>query len=603
MTELLEIKGQQLLLAFKVGARDVIKKTEKLNAINVFPVADGDTGSNLASLMREVLAVQASESETVSVICNRIGEAALIGSRGNSGIIFAQYLNGFAQHMPEKLAITIDDFIKGAHGAVESAYQSINNPTEGTMLSVMRDFANAIVMSKKTQSSLSNIITQSIAAAEVSVNNTPNQLKLLKLNAVVDSGALGFYTFIEGMSNALTNPDMMSEENLTVEPQLRLQEVETHRFAEAPTYRYCSEALLSNVNLSATEVKAAISDLGDSLVVATSQNSARIHIHTNTPERFFHQIATFGTVVDQKVDDMLLQYQVKQERKHRIALVTDSIADLPAEFILEQQIQVLPMNLLIDETSHLDKLTITSDYFYQRDLTARVSSSQPSLRLIENRFAYLKSYYEEVIVVTVAEKLSGTFSVIKKVAEEMSTPTFKIVMIDSKQNAVGQGLVVLQIADWIAAGKTLSEIEKLAEPLVANAEIFVSVDTVDGMIQSGRLPGRLGPLAKRLNLKPMIGLKADGGGTIKGIALSTKGSEKQLLKKIARLHRKQPITRYAIVHGNDAVRAQRMAALAEQQLGFKPAFIEEISTVVAMSAGEGAVAIGTTQGEKEEGNN
>lgn len=149
MTELLEIKGQQLLLAFKVGARDVIKKTEKLNAINVFPVADGDTGSNLASLMREVLAVQASESETVSVICNRIGEAALIGSRGNSGIIFAQYLNGFAQHMPEKLAITIDDFIKGAHGAVESAYQSINNPTEGTMLSVMRDFANAIVMSKK----------------------------------------------------------------------------------------------------------------------------------------------------------------------------------------------------------------------------------------------------------------------------------------------------------------------------------------------------------------------------------------------------------------------------------------------------------------------
>lgn len=132
------------------------------------------------------------------------------------------------------------------------------------------------------------------------------------------------------------------------------------------------------------------------------------------------RLCKMGRILQQKADDMLLQFEVNTNQKYPIALVTDSIADLPAEFVLKEQIHVLPMNLIINDVNYLDKLTIQPTEFYEMNRIGNrsASSSQPSLKAIENLFSYLETRYQEIIVVTVASALSGTYSSIKEGAKK-----------------------------------------------------------------------------------------------------------------------------------------------------------------------------------------
>ncbi|MEI5995526.1 DegV family protein [Candidatus Enterococcus mansonii] len=597
------IDYEELLFAFQQGAIQLINEKQTLNQINVFPVPDGDTGSNLASLMQTILEETKGESASVIEVLEKVAEASLVGARGNSGIIVAQYFNGIYNNlllMEEKNSVS--SFVKSLKSAISEAYQAIENPVEGTIITVIRSWAEALNDNDQIQS-LEKLLPNALLQAKQALEGTTKQLKILQKNQVVDAGAKGFYVFIEGFTQAFVNKKVARSSNEYSDDSIKLEIAESvHMEASEPTFRYCTEVLLDNVTQSKNEIQKKLSAYGDSLIIAVNRGKARIHIHSNQPAQVLSYLSSIGQPIQQKADDMLLQYQVNKHKKASIALVTDSIADLPADYVLNNQIHVLPMNILIGDTNYLDKITIQSNQFFEltKKQNERATSSQPTLKTVENLFSFLETKYESILVITVAEKLSGTFQTVKKAADRAASKNTKIEVIDSKQNSAAQGLLVMSANEWIQAGLSFDEVVQKTKDKRRQVKILVSVDDLNPMISSGRIPQFAGKLAKKINLKPIVSLNDEGEGKLSNFTFSLDANEKKILNQLKEINKKSKITRYAVIHANTIERVRSWERELIKQLGFTPSYVMDISTVVAMSAGQGSVAVAIEVEERKD---
>lgn len=596
------IDPKELLFAFQQGAIQLINQKQLLNQINVFPVSDGDTGSNLASLMQTILEETTEESHSVVEVFEKVADASLLGARGNSGIIFAQYFNGIYNHLLQlEEKSSVQSFIESVKSAINEAYQAIEQPVEGTIITVIRSWAEALDDSEQLFS-LELLLPNALDKAKLALENTTNQLKVLKKNQVVDAGAKGFYLFIEGFTEAFvtkrTALHLVQDSAESVKIERSEQE---HIHTTEPTYRYCTEILLDQVALSKSELQQKLRPFGDSLIVAVNRGKARIHIHSNQPDEVLKYLSGVGQPIQQKADDMLLQYQVNKQRKAPIALVTDSIADIPADYLLENQIHVLPMNILMGDTSYIDKITLQTKQFFDldRQTDGRATSSQPTLKTVENLFSFLETRYEAILVITVAGKLSGTYYTVKEAAKR--NRTIPIEVIDSKQNSAAQGLLVMNANEWIQAGLPFTEIASRIVEKREQLKILVSVDDLDPMIQSGRIPQFVGKVAKRVNLKPIVSLDDFGEGKLSNFAFSRSGNEKKIFRELSKVNEQHKIKRYVIIHANNEEKAKLWGRKLREQLALSPSYITDSSTVIAMSAGAGSVAVAyELEGEEQQ---
>lgn len=385
------IDYDKLLFAVHQGAIQLTNGKQELNQINVYPVSDGDTGSNLASLMQTIIEETKARSTSMTDVFEKIAEASLLGAQGNSGIIFAQYFNGIYNHLlllEEKNSVR--SFIKSVKSAVNEAYQAIENPVEGTIITVIRSWAEALDRSEQ-MTSLENSLPTALAEAKIALDSTTGQLKILQKNQVVDAGAKGFYLFIEGFTSAFVDHTTVPQSTIGSNDAINISISKTeHIYKSEPAYRFCTEVLLENVTQTKQEIQKGLSVYGDSLIVAVNREKARIHIHSNEPDQVLNYLSQIGQPIQQKADDMLLQYQVNQHKKASIALVTDSVADLPADYLLDNQIHDLPMNILLEDTSYIDKITIQSSQFFEMNKKqgVRATSSQPTMKTVENLFLF-----------------------------------------------------------------------------------------------------------------------------------------------------------------------------------------------------------------------
>lgn len=586
------IDPKELLFAFQQGAIQLINQKELLNQINVFPVSDGDTGSNLASLMQTILEETTEESHSVVEVFEKVADASLLGARGNSGIIFAQYFNGIYNHLLKlEEKDSVQSFVQSIKSAIDEAYQAIEQPMEGTIITVIRSWAEALDDNVQF-ASLESLLPNALNKAKQALENTTNQLKVLKKNQVVDAGAKGFYLFIEGFTDAiLTKQPALHVVNKVTSGVKIEHSPQEHSHTSEPMYRYCTEVLLDCVELTKRELLQKLSTYGNSLIVAVNRGKARIHIHTNHPDKVLSYLSSVGEPIQQKADDMLLQYRVNKQRKAPIALVTDSIADIPVDYFLENQIHVLPMNILLGETSYIDKITLHPKQFIEQEnrTVGRATSSQPTLKTVENLFSFLETRYEAILVITVARKLSGTFYTVKEAAKR--NRAIPIEVIDSRKNSVAQGLLVMKANEWILAGMPFEKIVSQVVEKRDQINILVSVDDLHSMIDSGRIPQTIGKIAKQVNLKPIVSLDEYGKGKLSKFAFSRKGNEKRLFQEILKVNQKHTIRRYAITHVNNEAKAKLWGQKLLEQLAFPPSYITDSSSVIAMSAGEGSVAV------------
>ena len=585
-----KLDSEKLYYSFVSGAQEVIKNKNNLNEINVFPVADGDTGSNLSSTMHAII-LEAKISGSVKETMSSIADAALTGARGNSGIIIAQYINGIFLSLMDEEMITIPSFAETVKKAVPYAYQAISDPVEGTIITVIREWADAVYSHRDLSATFSELFSKSLVTANKSLEATTSRLKVLQDSRVVDSGAKGFLYFLQVFATFLRTGKVDLE--VSDEPvDLAFNEELIHSQGEIH-HRYCTEALLSGDAIDLEALKAELALYGDSLIVAGNDHKARIHIHANAPEQVFQVLRKKGVILQQKADDMVRQNESAFDRKYATALITDSIADIPQTMLDRYQVHMLPLNLNFDNTSYLDKVTMTPELFYPllEEAIEYPKSSQPNPIVVEKYLETVLSHYDKVIILTVAKEQSGTNSVFQNAVSKKLHQGKKIAVIDSKRNSGAEGLLVMKAAEMIAAETPFDEIVGAIERLRDRTNIFVSVNNLKYMVRSGRLSKVSGMAAMTINLKPVVSIDAEGKGSIAEKAFSEKGNEKKLFRLLEKVNAQEKISRYAIVHANNPEKAEAYRKRSVVLLGKEPEYIMNISTIVGMSAGVGTVAI------------
>jgi uncharacterized protein len=291
------------------GTDRLVKNRDHLNKINVFPVPDGDTGSNMSmTLMAAVREMEALGEASLEATAKAAAWGALMGARGNSGIILSQILSGLAEEIEGRQRLFAEDIVHAFSRGVKKAYHAVLRPAEGTILTVVRETAEAAEELVKTEKDLARVLDLMVTAAKASVERTPLLLPKLAEAGVVDSGGLGFVCFIEGMLRLLQGEieeGDRSEDETALSPNA--PEVEERNWA----LRYCTEFILKGCQISEDSIRNALSGMGESIVVVGDTRLARVHIHTGKPEEVLQYASTVGKVSSIKVDDMLVQHTAR----------------------------------------------------------------------------------------------------------------------------------------------------------------------------------------------------------------------------------------------------------------------------------------------------
>jgi DegV family protein with EDD domain len=573
------------------GAQRIFENQKLLNKINVFPVADADTGTNLASTMRSI-ANTAQPHPNLKITADALADAALMGARGNSGIIFAQFLYGFSNEIKEEQTLTVSAFAEYMKNAVRYAYEAIANPIEGTMISVIKDWAEYIYQFKDKFDDFLRLLLDGLKKAMESLKMTTENLPILAKHNVVDAGAKGFVIFLEGMFNYFKNGQIaVNFEDHKIEIAEAIDAIDH----EDVNFRYCTEALMTGTNLNRSDFITLMKPFGDSMVIAGSDKKMRIHIHTDEPWALFQKIAPLGTITYKKVDDMVMQNDIASNRKSDIGLVTDSTCDLPMELIEKYQIQVLPLTVHFGQDFFLDRTTIQPQQFFEKLRTSDIypSTAQPAFSEFVNRYNYLSTHYKSIISAHISSGMSGTWQNSSNAAQKIKNESGKkIDVIDSKKISSALGLIVLRTAKAIESGLAHDEIVQSIPKWSDNTRILVSSRSMKYMVKSGRVSYSKGLLGKLLGIKPIVEVKNHGKTEVFGKPISEKSSQKIIMEEMKRFVGNKKIWGYAISHADNPETAQWYAEqMKELTGGQEPVFIQEASPVLVTNVGPGVVAL------------
>lgn len=588
---LVKMDGRNLYYTFIAGARKVIEHQIELNKINVFPVNDGDTGTNLASTIRSVIE-SLHPHRSYKVTADRIAEATLMNARGNSGIIFAQFFYGLSIETGDLMFVTLKQFAESIKRSVKYVYEAVANPVEGTMLTVIKEWAEYIYESWHRFTDFNHLLLSSYAILLRSLQETTSKLKILASNNVVDAGAKGFVLFVEGIIEFIQSRNVK---------ELILAKSETASFpkieeviAEKVDFRYCTEAIIKNSVTDNVSLKNILAKFGDSIVVAGSYKIRRIHVHTNTPAELFDELRLSGTLTFQKADDMIRQSDAVYNRKWKIALVTDSTCDLSNELIDHYQINMLPINISFGENNYLDKITIQPQQFYKLldESPDYPKSAQVNETAFINLYSHLASHYDSIIAIQVSDELSGTFNSSVRAAKSISSEFNKpITVLNSRNISGGMGLVVLRIAQAIEAGIPHDQIIAMAEKWIINSHILVSVRTLKYMVRGGRVSAASGLIARILNINPLVTLDETGKAKVFDKAFSLKANMEKVMKHIRSDNPGKKIWNYIVLHANNQNAATWFTEKMEDFTGKKPVSVCNISPVIGANAGVGAASV------------
>jgi uncharacterized protein len=588
---LYEMDGRRLYYTFIAGARKVIEHQVELNKINVFPVNDGDTGTNLASTIRAVVD-SLHPHRSYKITADRIAETTLVNARGNSGIIFAQFLYGMSSETANFKTITISEFAESIKNSVRYIYEAVANPVEGTMLSVIRDWAEYIYENRHRITDFNEMFLSSMAVLQRSLLETKNKLAVLAKANVVDAGARGFVFFVEGITEFITNRNL--KELIQVKAETSLFEKIEETIPENVEFRFCTEALIKNCTADFKSLRETLDSFGNSIVVAGSDRMRRLHIHTNTPADLFNILRKTGTLAFQKADDMIRQSDVVYNRKWKIALVTDSTCDLSQDLIDKYQINMLPININFGENHYLDKITIQPEQFYTllKENSHYPKSAQVNEKAFTNLYSHLASHYDSVIAVHVSDKLSGTFNSSQKAALAISKEFNKPVsVINSRTLSGALGLIVLRIAEAIEAGHSHNEIVSMSRKWVNAARVLVSVRDIKYLIRGGRLSASKGFIARILNINPIVTIDSEGKATVFDKAFNQKANMEKVMGHVRKMNIDKTIWNYIVLHASNTEAARWYTEKMEALTSKKPVSVVNISPVIGANVGIGAAAI------------
>lgn len=301
---LTELTAASLRSFFCGGCGFLAANKERVDALNVFPVPDGDTGTNMSLTMQS--AIKDLETLTgASQVASAVSTGALMGARGNSGVILSQLFRGFAQGIGERNLLTAGEFAFALQKGVELAYKSVMKPVEGTILTVSKAVANGAVQKAQESGDVIEVLTFALEQGKIALENTPNLLPVLKQAGVVDAGGKGFMVIMEGGLRALRGEAVERQVFVDSPPVVK----SPRQVDEEIVFQYCTELIIKGVNLSTETIKAFLQEKGDCLLVVGTEDLIKIHIHTNNPGFVLDYAVGLGTLHDIKIENMKDQHR------------------------------------------------------------------------------------------------------------------------------------------------------------------------------------------------------------------------------------------------------------------------------------------------------
>jgi len=520
----------------------------------------------------------------------RISQSGLANARGNSGLIFSSYVNGIAEEGKVFESVDLSQFSNAAYRAVDYLYKAVEKPVEGTMITVIRDWASFLSANHHRFDYFDDFMSEAYKIAKLSLEKTSQELDILRINKVVDAGAEGFVRFLNGINNMFSQGNQVDVEELD---ETAPEAIELIMDSHQSEYRYCTEILVAHGGDDLDQIRKALEGLGDSLILSSHNRALRVHMHTNHPDQMLEILKRHGEIAQQKVDDMLLQMEVLRHPMGRVALLTDSVADIPDAILLERQIHSIPLTIMIDDVPYLDRRTLQLEGLFRMMDSAGSypTSTQPEPERIREKIEYLLLHYESVIIISLAEKLSGTYYAFQREAERFHKMGKKVTVIDSKLNSGAQGLLAAKASELLKSGLGHDEAVEQILKWIPKGKIFVCLETIENAVRGGRVPNTVGVLGKAIGARPIMTLDEEGKGRTFGIGFSKRGITRKIFALADKINKEKGIDSYCIVHADNPELAEVYQNHLTKLTGTPPLFITEISAVTAIHSGPGCVAV------------
>lgn len=589
-----QLNGTQFADALRAGIYRVFRHSDQINRINVFPVPDGDTGTNLSMTLAAVLAeLERKPRDHAGDTLTRAADAALDGARGNSGAILAQFLLGMGDSAGSLAHLDTAEFSAAASLGARYAREALSEPREGTLLTLLTDFAReATRLSASGVRDFRAMFAQIMTTLRHSLADTQQQLEVLRSAGVVDAGALGLVELLQGFTDYLRTGAIDVSAAPTHEPGEPMT-------ATAPlgAQRYCVECMIAGSQLPVRQLREGLSSLGDSLVVGGTHARLRVHIHSNDPQRVFALAARFGAISNEKADDMLRQSaSTHHARAQRVAVVSDSAADIPDVELERLNLHLVPVRVHFGSHSYLDKISLSPAQFHDELArnTEHPKTSQPPPGDFRRLYEFLASHYEAVVSISVSSKISGSYDAAHSAAARVNSDQVKV--IDSGNASVGQGLIAMRCAEVAIAGGDLATVMAAAATTIAKTRSFALLHDLTFAVRGGRVSRTVKLLADVLRLGVILGNHADGRIGPRGVLLGRFRRRSRFAHWVSRRLDAHVDYRVLVAHANCEQQGQELLAdLLHLRPNLRALPLLQLGTAIGVHGGPGTLIVGVQE--------
>ena len=586
------LDGPRLRLSLLAAADWVDAGREELNRINVFPVPDGDTGTNFAATLRTVAeALRTLGPKPLPVVTTTMAQACVLAARGNSGMLLSQFLLGFRESLAGLMSARVDEVARAIKAGSDRLFKALDDPVEGTIVTIAREAAAEAELAAQETTNFADLMHRVLDKAEAALKRTPDLLEVLREAGVVDAGGKAFVRVLEGVVRLIDGDPikgLAEPAACTVPDAAALAAVVAER-----DFHFCTEVLIRGTRFPAsTEIRSQLRPIGGSIVVLSSDDLLKIHIHTDSPDAVFGIAEKWGSIESTKAEDMRKQHLDLHTSKRSIALVVDSSCDLPDEIIDQYGMIVVPLQVCIGSQAFLDRVDIGGPELYSRMKQGGevFSTSQPTPAAFRQGFDDACSSADNVIGIFISGALSGAFSSAE--ATVNGAAMRRVTVVDSRTISLGLGLLALRAAELVDEGLSVEEITMELQRVRNHSGGLFTVDTFENLLRSGRVSRGRAWLGGLLDIKPILELDREG----KVVPYDRVRGRDALVPRVIqhldrRLTPRPRRLRMGVAHAGDPDIAEEIRTELIARYAPRTCLVEHVTAAIGVHTGPGAWGI------------
>ena len=581
--------GPRLRRSLMAAADWVEQGREELNRINVFPVPDGDTGTNFALTLRGVArALVPLQNAPLPMVTKAMADACMLSAHGNSGMLLSQFLLGFREGIGDRRAAYPTHVATGFRTGADRLRAALDEPIEGTILTVCRETADAAEHAASGTPDFQDFMGHILSGATNALRKTPDLLEVLKQAGVVDAGGKAFVRLLEGIMRLIEGAPVGAPRDDA--PAVPAAAALTN-IAQDRDFRFCTEVLVRGEGFPpSNELRAALRPLGGSIVVMATEDMLKVHIHTNAPEEVYRKAGGWGVIEQTKADDMRVQHQtLHDEAVSRLGIVVDSSCDLSNETVDRFGFVLAPIQITEGDRTYLDRIDIHAADVYERMRNGRASftTSQPTPAAFAEAYRDARSTAREALCLTLSSGLSGTFASAE--AAVAASGLDGITVFDSRSISLGLGMLALRARELAEEGMTIDQLVDELVRIRRRSGALIVVGRIENLVRSGRLSRSRGWLGRLLGITPILELTPEAGKV--GVIDRVRGSGGLIPRVMDHLDRRltpRPRQiRFGVVHADAAQVAADVANEVERRFQPRECLTANVTAALGIHVGPG----------------